>query len=550
MNPSNPVAILALIALLFLGAKRLLTFLHLFQQEEYDNRRFLDWLWAQRAFDRRVSAALFVGGILGVYLGGVKGQQFAVGLGTVAALYIGYYAPDPRKAAKKPLNMTKRARRLITVAFLLLAVLEGLAFLWLWDIGPTALGNALAAALGIVLVQAIPLYLAAANVLLAPIESRINRRFLNEAHDALAKVKPIVVAITGSYGKTSTKHIISHILSSSVPTLATPGSVNTPLGIARILREQLKPQHRYLVVEMGAYGIGSIARLCELTPPDFAAITSVGYAHRERFKSLEAVASAKFEIAEATIARNGRVVLETDGIPAELSAPRVAASPATYALVGGKTAEIGPEGYLVSAPAQSEAGIAFTFGHKGASHPVAAPIFGLHQVDNIAVALALAIEIGVPAETAIASLRTLLQIPHRLQVGRKPGQAIVIDDAYNSNPVGFASALDLLALLGGNDRRRILVTPGMVELGDRHEDEHRVIGKRAGDLVDLAVVIGGKRIPSFIEGFEAGTRDGRALERFATFAAAKAWLAEQAEPSDIILYENDLPDLYEQKLKL
>jgi len=548
--PSNPVLALAPLALLFFGAKRLLTFLHLFQQEEYDSRRFLSWLWNARAFDKRVSLGLLVGGIAGAYLGGVEGQHVALGLGTVAALFVGYYAPDPRKAGKKPLNMTKRARRLIGVAFLLLILLATPASLAVWLIGPTAYGNALAAALGIVLVQLMPLYLVVANMVMGPFERRINARFLREGSEALAKVKPVVVAITGSYGKTSTKHILAHILSSSVPTLATPGSVNTPLGIARILRERLKPNHRYLVVEMGAYGIGSIARLCALTPPDFAAITAVGLAHHERFKSLEAVAQAKFEIAEAAIARHGRVVLDADAIPATARDARVAANPASFALVGRAPELVGLKGYLIADATQSEAGVAFTFAHQGASVRVAAPIFGLHQVDNIAVALALALEIGVPVETAVATLRTLPQIPHRLQVLRNEGQATVIDDAYNANPVGFASALDLLATLAGKKHRRILVTPGMVELGQAHEAEHRRIGKLAGDTVDLALVIRGARIPSFIEGFEAGARAGHELERFASFAAAKRWLTENGRPDDVILYENDLPDLYETKLKL
>jgi UDP-N-acetylmuramoyl-tripeptide--D-alanyl-D-alanine ligase len=548
--PSNPIVVLALIALGFLGAKRLLAFLHLFQQEEYDNRRFLAWLKNTRAFDRRVSLALLAGGIIGAVMGGAKGQHITLGLGAAAAIFVAHYAPDPRKAGKKPLNMTKRARRLIEIAFGILAAFAALALWGLVYLAPTSFANALDAAVGIVLVQAIPLYLVAANWLLAPVERRINERFLREGREALARVKPVVIAITGSYGKTSTKHILAHILSSSIPTLATPGSINTPLGIARILREQLKPQHRYLVVEMGAYGIGSIARLCALTPPDFAAITAVGLAHHERFKSLDTVAEAKFEIADATIARGGRVVLEADAIPAALRLPRVAKAPASYALVGHSAAEIGPDGYLVSEPKQSEAGVEFTFAHRGASARVAAPIFGLHQVDNIALALALALSIGVPLETAVATLRSVPQIPHRLQINRKDGQATVIDDAYNANPVGFASALELLALLAGATRRRILVTPGMVELGDRHEEEHRRLGRLAGDVADVAIVIRAARIPSFLDGFEAGGREGRELERMASFAGAKTWLAENGRPDDVILFENDLPDLYEAKLKL
>lgn len=553
----------ALGAFLFFAFRRLLTFLHLFQQEEYDNGRFLIWLGRRRAFDRRLSAALVGAGAIGTIVGNGIAPPLTLGLSAVAALAVGFYESDPRKEGKKPLNLTKRARRILGVALgLVVLLLVIVAFElapghFVPGVGHSRLLSVVAAAIAIVIVQAMPLYLVAANLLLIPFERSVNEGFLAEARAILAREKPTIIAITGSYGKTSTKHILAHILSTAVPTLATPGSVNTPLGIARIVREQLMPHHRFFVVEMGAYGVGSIARLCALAPPDLAAITAVGSAHRERFGSEEAVAQAKFEIAEAALSRQGRVVLNADSISARLRATRVAAAPGRYVLVGRDVGEVGPEGYHIEAAEQAATGVAFTLSHKGARYAISAPLYGLHQVDNVAVAFALAVELGVPADTAVAALRTLPQVPHRLQVTHSAGQAIVIDDAYNSNPVGFASALELLAHLAGEGRpsvgegrRRILVTPGMVELGDQHDAEHRRLGRLAGDLVDVAVVIGAARIPSFVEGFEAGNRKGRTLERVASFAEAKAWLERNARPQDVILYENDLPDLYERKLRL
>jgi UDP-N-acetylmuramoyl-tripeptide--D-alanyl-D-alanine ligase len=548
-----PVAALALVAFLFFALKRLLTFLHLFQQEEYDNGRFLAWLLRARAFDRRLTAALVGAGALGALAGDGAGLPVALAVAAIACLILAFREADPRKQGKKPLNLTQRARRILGVALGILAFAFALVVvaIGLSRVADRAtLAPILVAVIAIALTQLLPLGLIGANLLLSPFEKRVNARFLREAREILARQKPTVIAITGSYGKTSTKQILAHILSTSVPTLATPGSVNTPLGIARVVREQLKPHHRYFVVEMGAYGIGSIARLCDLTPPDLAAITAVGSAHHERFRSIETVAQAKFEIAGATLARNGRVVLAADGIPRELRAPRVAAAPARYVLVGRDGAEVGSDGYRIEAPEQAADGVAFTLAHKGSSYAISAPVYGLHQVGNIAVAFALAVELGLPPDSAVAALRTLPQVPHRLQVTANPGQATVIDDAYNANPVGFASALTLLAHLAGEARRRILVTPGMVELGDQHAREHLRLGRMAGELVDVALVIGAARIPSFIEGFEEGSRPGHALVRLASFAEAKAWLERNARPTDVILYENDLPDLYERKLSL
>lgn len=540
----------ALAAFLFFAFRRLLTFLHLFQQEEYDNGRFLVWLGRRRAFDRRLSAALVGAGAVGAIIGGAIGPPLTLGLGALAALVVGFHEADPRKEGKKPLNLTKRASRILGVALGLVVLLLAIGVLELSFTVQGRLSSIVTVVVALALVQAMPLFLVGANLLLFPFERRVNEGFLQEARAILARQKPTLIAVTGSYGKTSTKHILAHILSTAVPTLATPGSVNTPLGIARIVREQLKPHHRFFVVEMGAYGVGSIARLCALAPPDLAAITAVGSAHRERFKSQETVAQAKFEIAEATLSRKGRVVLHADAIPAQLRAARVAAAPSRYVLVGQDAVVVGAEGYHIEAAKQTAAGIAFTLSHKGARYAIAAPVYGLHQIGNVAIAFALAVELGIPADTAVAALRTLPQVPHRLQVTANPGQATVIDNSYNSNPVGFASALELLAHLAGESRRRILITPGMVELGDQHHAEHRRLGRLAGDLVDVAVVIGAERIPSFVEGFEAGDRPGRKLERVASFAEAKAWLERNARPQDVILYENDLPDLYERKLRL
>ena len=550
------LALAALAAFGFFSYRRLLTFLHIFQQEEYDGRRFLAWLRARRAFDRRASGAL-AGALAGALVAALAMAPVAggwalpvfLGLAAAALAAVGAIEGDPRKVGKKPLAPTQRARRILRLAWgidMAAAVAAGIV------IGRASSGMAavVAAAIALILlVQAAPLFLVAAARLLAPMERRINDRFLAEARDTLARLRPTVVAVTGSYGKTSTKHILAHVLSTVAPTLATPGSVNTPLGIARIVREQLKPHHRFFVVEMGAYGPGSIRRLCDLTPPDLAAVTAVGQAHYERFRSIETVADAKFEIAAATLARGGHVIVNAELVERRFYEPRMAQAPGSYSLVTSDPAA-GPQAFVISDTEQTHEGIAFTLRHAGAEHRITAPLYGLHHCTNVAVAFALACRLGVPAGTVAAALRSTPQVQHRLQVIRADGQPTLIDDAYNSNPVGFASAVELLGRLAGERRRRVLVTPGMVELGERHASEHLRIGKLAGDVADLALVIGAERIPTFVEGFEQGSRPGRTLHRFPTFADAKQWLDRNAARDDVVLIENDLPDLYERRVTL
>ena len=297
--------------LVFAARRRLFTYLHLFQQEEYDNSRFLHWLWESRAFDTRLSRGLFVlvaGQLIPTVITPVL-PAFAA----IAFLLVAAFERNPLETAKKPLAMTARAKRIYGIALALCAAL-GIAaalaseFVLVW----------------IVAVQLIPLTLVVANLALAPFEALVQRRYWREARAVLERVQPIVIAVTGSYGKTSVKHILGHVLETAGPTLITPGSVNTAMGIARVIRERLGAHHRYFVVEMGAYGIGSIRHLCALTPPRIGIISAIGKAHYERFKSLDAVAHAKFELAEAVrdklrIAHVGGPQIERPRLPQGLA---------------------------------------------------------------------------------------------------------------------------------------------------------------------------------------------------------------------------------------
>ena len=288
---------LVAIAFLWFAYRRLLTYLHIYQQEEYDSRRFLRWLITSYSFDRKVSLVIFVVGTLelAIWL-----QAWVADVIVIAALLVFSWLERSRRVkSKKPLVMTGRAKRIFWAALAVLTLLA-LVIAW-WFKHPI---------FWLVAVQAIPVALTIGNLIVHPYERKLQKRFWNEAHAKLLTLKPTVIGITGSFGKTSTKHLLGHILELQAPTLITPGSVNTPMGIARIVREQLAPHHRFFVCEMGAYGPGSIARLCRLAPPDFAVITAIGMAHYERFKTLDTVAKTKFELAEATAKKNGPVVLQ------------------------------------------------------------------------------------------------------------------------------------------------------------------------------------------------------------------------------------------------
>jgi UDP-N-acetylmuramoyl-tripeptide--D-alanyl-D-alanine ligase len=526
-------ALLAFLGFTVFAARRLLTYLHLFQQEEYDNRRFLAWLPREFAFDRRLSLALVAIGVVQALVSGIPAWVFGALTGA-ACLAVAVFERDPRKNAKKRLAMTARATRiyalaaaLLVLAAIVVAVTTAQAIWW------------------IVPVQLVPLALVGANLLLAPLEARTQHRYWNEAHDRLRRLDPLVIAVTGSFGKTSVKHILGHILETAAPTLVTPGSVNTAMGIARVIRERLQPHHRYLVVEMGAYGPGSIRRLCALTPPKLGIVTAIGMAHYERFKTLEAVAAAKFELADAVMAEGGTVIAAADTLG--FIAPRHFAEthPGTLVTVG---AEPGAA-VAITELSQNADGIALTVRWQARPYRLSAPLFGLHQGRNVALAFAAACTLGIPPEDVVASLRTVPQIAHRLEVKRQGNGAVLIDDAYNSNPVGFASALELLDVLRRPGGRRILVTPGMVELGAAHDSEHRRIGGLAAGHVDVLVAVAPHRVAPLAAAFRKANPAAPVVS-CPGFAEAQAWMAANLTASDVVLLENDLPDLLEQKLRL
>jgi UDP-N-acetylmuramoyl-tripeptide--D-alanyl-D-alanine ligase len=317
------------------------------------------------------------------------------------------------------------------------------------------------------------------------------------------------------------------------------------MGISRVLRERLESRHRFFVCEMGAYGPGSIARLCRLAPPSIAVITAVGYAHYERFKSLDVVAETKLELAHAAVADGGKVIVAEQTLAFAPVRDFCRRHATQVTIVGtGADAELRVLGIR-----QTAAGVETTLEWHGQSYAISAPVYGEHHGMNVALAFATAAIMGVPPENIVLSLRTTPQIKHRLEVKRESNGSVLIDDAYNSNPVGFANGLGVLDILRSGNGRRILVTPGMVELGAAHDSEHRTIGTRAGSHVDVLLPVLPERIGTMIAAYREANPAGIVIP-CASFAEAQAWLTQNLQAGDIVLLENDLPDLYEAKLSL
>ncbi len=520
MNLGGAFLFLGLLALLPVRLRTLLTY---FQQEEYNARRFAEAVFRVRLYDVLASLVLLVAGLL---------LSISAWLALPAAAALAAIAwRESRYRYKKPLVMTERARRIFALALALALAGTLLVFVQpLWSIAA---------------LQALPLALIAANAGLAPMQDRINRRYIAAAKAKLARMDPVRIGITGSFGKTTVKHILADMLGTSAPVFYSRGSINTELGLTRHIRQRLQWAHRYFIAEMGAYGIGSIKRLCRFAEPTYGIVTAVGDAHTERFGSIENIAKAKCELPEAVIANGGLAVIAQQVMAFEPFQRIKAAHPDSIVTVGHD-----PEADVVIEGAALVEGV-WQITLKDPKGPVPRltyelPLLGEHNIVNSALAATLALRIDptIAGRLPLVS-KDVEQIPHRLQKRETPGSALVLDDAFNSNEGGFRNAIDVLSdLARARNGRAILVTPGIAELGIEHDRVHESLGAYCNTRCDEVHVVNPTRIPTFLKALDPDTLR---VEEAPTLADARRRLAGATAPEDVILYENDLPDLLEER---
>ena len=424
------------------------------------------------------------------------------------------------KKAKKPLVITARVRRLFVTEGLVCAVLLALTWFTLpmRGLGLFGLGQMI-----------IWIWVGAANYINLPIEKKIAAGYVKQARELLGSMPQLtVIGVTGSYGKTSVKNFLAALLSVKYNVLMTPGSYNTTMGVVRTVREQLRPSHQIFIAEMGAKNPGDIREICQLVHPTYGILTSIGEQHLETFGTVDAIIQTKFELVDA-LPPNGKAVLNYDN---PYIRSHVVTAP--YVTYGG--VDSGAD-YRYSEVSVDNHGCRFTLtAPDGESCVYTTRLLGVHNVQNLAGCLALAHTLGIPLREMVYPVRMLQPVEHRLQL--LPNG--YIDDAYNSNPAGFRSALDTLAAF---DAQRVLVTPGMVELGEEQEKLNRELGAYAAGRCDWAVLVGHKQAPPLKEGLlSAGFPEERIFVA-ATLQEGLAFVNQlPAEKQRIVLLENDLPD--------
>ncbi|HAX04438.1 MAG TPA: hypothetical protein DCX77_02085 [Acidimicrobiaceae bacterium] len=417
------------------------------------------------------------------------------------------------KGRTSSLAWTRRLRTVAGLATLLICVL----FLAVRQLEISA------AAYGAIAIF-IPFVIDAALALLKPIEQKFARRYVLQAADTLERINPIRVAITGSYGKTTIKGYVRHLLSESQSVVASPASFNNSAGLSRAVNEHLHSGTDIFVAEMGTYGPGEIADLVSWVRPSISVLSAIGPVHLERFGDLDTIVSSKSEI----FATSKTAIINIDAYGLAAEAARLQASGINVLKCSAKdpTADV-----FVN----SEEGLTVTVSNR----QIVAGLKSDSAPTNVACAVAVAVALDVPDTTIAHRLATLPGADHRRQVVASESGVTIIDDTYNSNPAGAAAALETLIGLDAN--RKVVVTPGMVELGNRQNPENRRFGVDASLIADDLLIVGRTNRSALIN----GSRDGTArVHLLPNREEAIRWVRGNLKPGDAVLYENDLPDHY------
>lgn len=534
----------AALGLLVLLAGRLHVMLHLFQLEHYENARLRVWVERRRArIDRGLLGPACAAAVALVVAAATESDLLVLVVGLLAGAGLAVAGLRLlRRPQTKPLVFTPRARRLFALALAVPAAALALAATAVIAGAPLWVAPLTGAAVALASIVAAPELLFLANAAIGPIQALDNRRFVERARRKLAEVRPLVIGVTGSFGKTTTKACVNSMAELRGPSYATPASFNSYLGVVRAINEGLTSRHRTFVAEMGAYRRGDVAEICALVEPRIGVLTAIGPAHLERFGSLDEIERAKGELAEA-LPSEGTFVTTADDERCVRVAGRTQAGVVLFSAAGAPDARI--TAHDVS---MAEGTTRFTLRRSGATGPpeettVRTRLLGRHNVANLLAAAAVGVSLELPLEAIGRTLARVSPPAHRLApiLNRQAG-IVVIDDAYNSNPVGAAAALEVLA--SHKAERRVLVTPGMVELGEREQEENQVFGTRAAEVCDLVVLVGEERSRPILAGLEAAAFPEAQIHVVANTAEAEALLARTTRRGDVVLFENDLPDLY------
>ena len=447
----------------------------------------------------------------------------------------GIRAMSRRQKAKKELVYTPRVKRLYAVCFLTFMLVG--AALGRIGAGPEKADGLITPAL-LLLPVFLPFWVALGGLLAWPIEKGISEMYFRDAQRILRERKDLTrIGITGSWGKTSVKFILGTMLSEKYPTLVTPASFNTPMGVTKVIRTQLEPGHRIFVAEMGARHVGDIKEMCRLVHPRMGILTSVGPQHLDTFHTQERITKTKYELMDA-IPEDGSCFFADDGGIVTALWEKTTKEK-TLAGLNPEQDDVWAEEIRTT-----QAGSTFLLCFGDEKVPCETELLGELNIRNIVLCASVCRKMGMTGKEIARGIRKLRPVEHRLELKRNPGGITVLDDAFNSNIRGAKQAFRTLKEF---PEKRIIVTPGMVELGEQEAEMNREFGRAMADCCDIAILVGKKRSEAIRAGLKDGGFPETGIRVTGSLQEAAELLKTLAAPGDTILFENDLPDNYSEE---
>ncbi len=380
-----------------------------------------------------------------------------------------------------------------------------------------------------------PIFLIFANLLFSPIERYSRNKLIKLAQRKQKSLKNLkTVAIVGSFAKTSTKNMLYTLLWKDFYTVKTPKSYNTAVSIARSFVRDVKETTQIYIVEMDAYHPGEIKELCKILKPDLGIITAIGAQHLERFGSMEKLAKTQFELAQA-LPKDGILFLNADDEWTTALYPEYdGIKQVFFGKNEGRDVQVSDIKVLTNSTQ-------FTLRIKNEKINIKLPLTGEHHAINFASAASIAYQLGLPLKTIQQRAEMVLPTEHRLEV-KKTGHITIIDNSYNTNPTAARSSLKLLKETEGSEK--IVITPGLVELGEQSDVENKLLGKEIAEVADMAIIVGEYAKDPIRSGLKEAEFPPEKTHFVKSTARALDLVYKNAKKDAVILIENDLPDQY------
>lgn len=532
------ILILALIILNFFKSKKTL---HMLQQNLYnENNRYLKWVMKNKKQFIYLDLLVVILALVGVFVIYDLPVISIICLLTMSLLSLiqafiwrHIILNDQNK---KKLVVTARVKRLITTTTILFAI--PLILLGVYIDNPEKVWITILVLCTMTYLNAFVVYIA--KIINTPVEKYVYFHFKHQAQTKLKQMKNLkIIGITGSYGKTSSKNILGDILNIKYNALPTPRNLNTPNGLIMTVNNHMDKFCDIFIAEMGAYVRGEIDELCRLVKPKYGILTTIGTAHLESFGSEENIIKGKFELIES-LPSDGFAVLNGDD-PKQVNYDLKNKVRKIWIGIKNKDTDV-----LATNIKCSNKGTSFDvkFKDDDKKYHFETKLLGNHNVYNILAGIACGREFDIDIDDLIKAVANVKPVEHRLEL-KKLGNFYQIDDAYNSNPVGAANACEILGMMPG---LKVVVTPGMIELGDKEDYYNKIFGEQIADVADYAILIGEKKTKPIKEGLITKGFDKDKIIVFNDVRDAYPYIGTLANDKEVYaLFENDLPDTYNEK---